>query len=73
MKDRAARDYHERTLARLDDSLKWARSGNRTRLMRLLDLVKTEVLFDIDSVEGPWSNRNRASRADAAPDPRRAV
>lgn len=73
MKDHASRDYHERTLARLDDSLEWARSGNRTRLVKLLNLVRTEVLFDIDSIGGPWSNRNRASRADAAPYPRRAV
>ncbi|QIN81484.1 hypothetical protein GBA63_01715 [Rubrobacter tropicus] len=55
------------------DSLEWARSGNRTRLVKLLNLVRTEMLFDIDSSDGPWLNRNRVSRADATPSPKRAV
>ncbi len=48
MKDHLSRDEHQRTLAWLDDSLGWAHSGSRTKLVGLLDLVRTEILLDVD-------------------------
>lgn len=66
MKDHASRDDHQRTLAWLDESLKWARPGDRTRLVKLLNLVRAEVLFDLDFAEirsthgYPLAGRGRA-------------
>lgn len=59
MKKRASRD--QRTLAWLDDSLEWSRTRSQTRLVELLDHVRTEVLFDVDFSENPPSKRDRAT------------
>lgn len=54
MNDHAPDDDHQRTLAWLDDSLGRAGPGGQTptggaRLVELLNLVRTEVLFDAES------------------------
>lgn len=51
MDDHASGDDHQRTLAWLDSALEWARAEDRTRLVRLLNLVQTEVLFDVNPSE----------------------
>ena len=60
MKEAALKDDHEATLGWLDDSLEWSRLKGRTRLMKILNLVRTEVLFEKDFNESPRSIRNRA-------------
>lgn len=55
--DHASRDDHQRTLVWLDSSLEWARAKDRTGLVKLLSLVRTEVLFDVDPSEGAPSAR----------------
>ena len=68
MKDEASTDDQRRTLAWLDDSLEWARSGGRVRLMEFLNLVRAEVVFDLDYSESPPSVRNRATAFWPEPD-----
>lgn len=51
MDDRASGDDHQGTLAWLDSALEWSRAEDRTGLVRLLDLVRIEVLFDVNSPE----------------------
>lgn len=60
MKDHLSRDEHQRTLAWLDDSLGWARSRSRIKLVGLLNLVQTEILLDLDPSKSPPSTRARA-------------
>jgi len=50
-------------LAWLDESLEWARSRNRTKLVELLNLIRIEILFDMYLSEDPPSIRNRATAA----------
>lgn len=40
-------EINRRTLAWLDDALRWARPGNRAGLVNLLTLVRVEILFDM--------------------------
>lgn len=49
--DHASGDDHQRTLAWLDSALEWGRAEDRTGLVRLLSLVRTEVLFDVNPLE----------------------
>lgn len=42
-------DDRQRTLARVDSALEWACVEDRAGLVRLLDLVRIEVLFDVNS------------------------
>lgn len=59
MKRIASNDDHEATLGWLDASLESARSEGRTRLVKLLDLVRTEVVFDADAPRNLPSTRVR--------------
>lgn len=61
MKYHESTDDHRRTLAWLDDSLQWARPRDRTKLTGLLDLVRTEIVFDLALSESPPSIRNEAA------------
>lgn len=63
MKDLVSRDDHQGMLAWLDESLEWARSRNRTKLVELLKLIRIEILLDMDFSEDPSSARNRATAA----------
>lgn len=49
--DHASGDDHQRALAWLDSSLEWARAEDRAGLVKLLSLVRTEVLFDVNLSE----------------------
>lgn len=51
MDDHASENDHQRTLMWLDSSLEWACAEDRTGLVKLLNLVRTEVLFDADPSE----------------------
>jgi len=66
LKNVASKDDHQRTLARLDESLEWARSRGRTRLVELLNLIRIEILFDMGLSEEPPLARNRAAAAGSA-------
>jgi hypothetical protein len=57
LKDHLSSDEHQRTLAWLDDSLGWAHSRSRMKLVRLLNLVRTEILVDVDPSKSPPSTR----------------
>lgn len=61
MGEHASGDDNQRTLAWLDSSLERARAEDRTGLVRLLDLVRVEVLFDVNSPESVPSNRTAGS------------
>ena len=61
MKYHVSTDDHRRTLAWLDESLQWARPRDRTRLAKMLDLVRTEIVFDLAFSESPPSTRNEAA------------
>jgi len=50
-------------LAWLDESLEWARSRNRTKLVELLNLIRIEILFDMYLSEDPPPIRNGATAA----------
>lgn len=60
LRGQASTDDHQGTLAWLDSSLEWARSTGRTRLVKLLNLVRAEVLFDAGSSGRPAQTRDRA-------------
>lgn len=47
--DETARNHE--TLAWLDFSLKWAKAGGHTRLARLLEQVRAEVVFEVELAE----------------------
>jgi hypothetical protein len=54
----AVRDSDDETLAWLDFSLRWAGAKDRPKLVRLLELVKSEVVFEIklaEEAESPGS------------------
>jgi len=61
LKDRVSRNTQQETLRWLDDSLEQARARNLTRLVELLNLVRIEILFDMDFSEDPPSTRNRTT------------
>ena len=61
MKDHVSADDHWETLAWLDESLEWARPRARTKLLRMLDLVRTETVSDMAFSESPPSVRNEAA------------
>ena len=44
-----------------DESLEWARPKARTKLLRMLDLVRTETVSDTAFSESPPSIRNEAA------------
>ena len=60
-------DEQRATLAWLDDSLEWARSGNRTGSVDLLNLVRSEILFDMAFSERRNSARDRATASGPHP------
>lgn len=71
MKDLVSTDDHRRTLAWLDEALERARLGSGVRSINLLNLVRNEILFDIDFSEGRLSIRDRmASGSDPGPNGR---
>lgn len=59
MDDHASGDDHQRTLAWLDSSLEWARAKDQAGLAKLLNLVRTEILFDVNSSKSAPLARGR--------------
>ena len=67
LRDQVRRDDHQGALVWLDGSLGWVRSKGQTRLSKLLNLVRTEILFDADFREGRSLIRNRPTTDGPAP------
>lgn len=73
LRDQVWRDDHQGTLVWLDGSLGWVRSRGQTRLSKLLNLVRIELLFDADFREGRSSIRNRPATDGPAPGANRRI
>ena len=62
MKGHASTGDHQGALAWLDDSLEWTRLRGRPKLAELLNLVRVEVLLDVELSESPPSIQTPANR-----------